>query len=94
MPRGHDAVCGFGIYAITGHKVFYDYYQIGRDNKRSRPKNEPKEEKELKDTSPHSLFGVVWQIASETGWSYHRIMWKIPFDTIMRMVADALPKMF
>ena len=54
----------------------------------------PKKEKELTDEGSHSLFGVIWQIATETGWSYRHIMWKISFDTITRMVADAPVRVF
>jgi hypothetical protein len=37
----------------------------------------------------HSLFGFVWQIASQTGWSVHRILWKIPYPALIMMVSDA-----
>ena len=37
----------------------------------------------------HSPFGFIWQIASETGWSHHRILWKIPYPTLLLMLNDA-----
>jgi hypothetical protein len=37
----------------------------------------------------HSPFGFVWQIASATGWSVQHILWKVPYPTLMLMVADA-----
>ncbi len=38
----------------------------------------------------HSPFGVIWQIATETGWSKDYIMWKINYQTLMMMMADAV----
>ncbi len=37
----------------------------------------------------HSPFGFIWQIASETGWSHHRILWKIPYPVLLLMLSDA-----
>jgi len=37
----------------------------------------------------HSPFGFVWQIASQTGWSVHYILWKVPYSTLLLMMADA-----
>ncbi|MFA6729073.1 MAG: hypothetical protein WCS17_12795 [Prevotella sp.] len=37
----------------------------------------------------HSPFGVVWQVASATGWSLHYIMWKIPYVTLLLMMQDS-----
>ena len=39
--------------------------------------------------SSHSPFGIVWQIASATGWSVHYILWKVNFQTLAMMLADA-----
>lgn len=36
----------------------------------------------------HSPFGFVWQIATATGWSINRILWKIPYPTLMLMIKD------
>ena len=32
---------------------------------------------------------MLWQIASATGWSVHHIMWKINYQTLRMMLADA-----
>ena len=37
----------------------------------------------------HSPFGFVWQIASQTGWSVHHILWKVPYPTLLMMMVDA-----
>jgi len=37
----------------------------------------------------HSPFGFIWQIASQTGWSIHYILWKIPYPTLLMMMIDA-----
>ena len=86
--------CYHPVDGFIGRKVFYTYYQINRDYQPDGAKSEPKKgKKELKDYGPHSLFGIVWHIATETGWSHHYIMWQLPFDTIMRMMHDAPVRM-
>lgn len=37
----------------------------------------------------HSPFGLIWQIAAETGWSTKTIMWEIPYPTLLLMMQDA-----
>ncbi len=37
----------------------------------------------------HSPFGILWQIASATGWSLRHIMWKVNYQTLLLMAADA-----
>lgn len=86
--------CNIATHGPTGCEIFYDYYQINRNHQLDGAKSEPKKgKKELKDYGPHSLFGIVWHIATETGWSNHYIMWQLPFDTIMRMMHDAPERM-
>lgn len=38
--------------------------------------------------APHSPFGIIWQIASATGWSQHRILWRINYQTLILMLSD------
>jgi acid phosphatase family membrane protein YuiD len=38
----------------------------------------------------HSPFGVIWQIATATGWSMHYILWKVNYQTLVMMSADAV----
>ena len=38
---------------------------------------------------PHSPFGLIWQIASATGWTPHYILWHIPYPMLLLMAADA-----
>ncbi len=37
---------------------------------------------------PHSPFGLIWQIASATGWSLRYILWGINYQTLVMMIAD------
>jgi hypothetical protein len=37
----------------------------------------------------HSPFGFVWQVATQTGWSVHRIMWRTPYAMLLMMMSDA-----
>jgi hypothetical protein len=37
----------------------------------------------------HSPFGFIWQVASQTGWSVHRILWRVPYTMLLLMMSDA-----
>ena len=73
---------------------FYEYYRIGREYRSLPVRSEPPQKSrkgELRTVyeSSHSPFGIVWQIASATGWSVHYILWKVNFQTLAMMLADA-----
>ena len=77
------------------YHVFRDYYRIGssteQDAALSEPERERKRNEELKKghTEPsHSLFGVIGQIATETGWSINYILDKVNVVTLQMMMAD------
>lgn len=38
---------------------------------------------------PHSLFGIVWQIATATGWTMDYILRRIPYPVLILMLSDA-----
>ena len=78
----------------AGHAGFYEYYRIGREYQSLPVRSEPPQKSrkgELRTVyeSSHSPFGIVWQIASATGWSVHYILWKVNFQTLAMMLADA-----
>lgn len=52
---------------------------------------EPNAKGELKShyEGSHSPFGLIWQIASATGWSVDYILWGINYQTLVMMLADA-----
>ena len=69
-------------------------YRIGREYQSLPVRSEPPQKSrkgELRTVyeSSHSPFGIVWQIASATGWSVHYILWKVNFQTLAMMLADA-----
>ena len=79
---------------------FYAYYRLGRSDKPADARREPRgrtnktdgrkgEELKTHYEPSHSLFGIVWQIASTTGWSVHYILWGVNYQTIALMLADA-----
>lgn len=77
------------------YHVFRDYYRIGssteQDAALSEPERKRKRQEELKKghTEPsHSLFGVIGQIATETGWSIDYILDKVNVVTLQLMMAD------
>ncbi|NDW13206.1 hypothetical protein D0T50_09900 [Bacteroides sp. 214] len=38
--------------------------------------------------SSHSPFGLIWQIATQTGWSVKYILWGMSYPTLMLMIMD------
>lgn len=78
----------------AGNTGFYEYYRIGRKDQSLPVRDEPPHKSrkgELRTVyeSSHSPFGIVWQIASATGWTLHYILWKVNFQTLAMMLADA-----
>lgn len=73
------------------HTVFRDYYQIGADGESDDAAPEPLKKKELtgRMEGPHSLFGIIWQVATATGWTVEYIMRRVPYNLLMLMLQDA-----
>ena len=81
------------------YNVFREYYRIGSSRQQDAALSEP-ERKRRRDierreeltkghTEPsHSLFGVVGQLATETGWSIDYILDKVNVVTLQLMMAD------
>lgn len=75
---------------------FYEYYQIDRGDQSDEIETEPtpskrgkKEELKTQYEGSHSLFGIVWQIATATGWSVKYILWGVNYQALRIMLADA-----
>ena len=79
---------------------FYKYYRLGGKDESVSTPNEPSDkQKKDKDRDrrelttvyepSHSPFGIIWQIAAATGWSVHYILWKVSYQTLALMLADA-----
>ena len=85
--------CTVSLCELFGRGAgFSAYYQLERARKPAKANVEPRKgKKELKSRSEdsHSLFGLVWQIASTTGWSYHYILWGVPYVTLLLMMSDS-----
>ena len=86
------------IFCLVQHlmslwdKGFRNYYQIIGGVEPDEPDDtEPKGKEELRTQyeSSHSLFGMVWQISSTTGWSVDYILWHVNYPTLLMMMADA-----
>lgn len=67
-----------------------EHYQIGTEDESDEAQFEPLRKRESKGYTdgPHSPFGLVWQIATATGWSLHYILWKVPYTTLLAMTSD------
>lgn len=74
-----------------GHRPFYTYYQISREDESDEAETEPEKERELKSRyeGSHSPFGFVWQIANATGWSVDYILNRVNYQTLIMMLSDA-----
>lgn len=72
-------------------EVFSDYYQLGGNDESDEAELEPFQQRELKGytEAPHSPFGLVWQVATATGWSINYILWKVPYPMLLLMAKDA-----
>lgn len=88
---------GFGRRLDARHRhheycSFRKYYQIGGGDEPDVAKPEPRKkvERELKGyTEPaHSPFGLIGQIARDTGWSMKYIMRGVNYPTLMLMWQD------
>ena len=80
------------LHVPIGDKGFRNYYQIvGGIEPDESDDTEPKGKGELRTQyeSSHSLFGMVWQISSATGWSVDYILWHVNYPTLLMMMADA-----
>ncbi|WP_455659772.1 hypothetical protein [Phocaeicola faecalis] len=63
---------------------------MGAEDEPDEAQFEPLKKRELKGytESPHSPFGLVWQVATATGWSLHHILWKVPYTALLLMTSD------
>lgn len=73
------------------HAPFYEHYQLGGTDEPDEAETEPRggEESRRRYEPSHSLFGFIWQVAAATGWSVDRILWSVPYQTLLTMLADA-----
>lgn len=83
-----------GHVPVTYHAqptVFSDYYQLGGTHQSDEAEFEPIRKRELKGYTegPHSPFGLVWQVATATGWSLRYILWQVPYPLLLLMAQDA-----
>lgn len=90
-PRPTTRARAVAICVREGGK-FYEYYQISADDA-----DDDAEEfgtdggKELKSRTEgsHSLFGIIWSIQKETGWTRQHILWGVSWINIQLGIADS-----
>lgn len=71
---------------------FYEFYQIAKEyDSDDSEECEPQSSREStgKTVGLNSPWGRIWNIASETGWNYHYILWGVSWINIQMMLADA-----
>ena len=75
---------------LLGTKSFYEHYRIGGTGESPVAEDEQKGGGvNHRVCRSHSPFGIVWQIAAATGWSRDHILWKVNYQTLRMMLADA-----
>ena len=91
---GHPADDGAldnGIQPFGGTR-FFQLYQVdvGDEDNETEDTDLSQDEKGVKGhfESSHSPFGLIYQIAKDTGWSLEYIR-KIPYATLIMMLSDA-----
>lgn len=77
-------------HAFWRHRGFYEYYQIyqGEQDNETDDQSESKGKDELTSESFHSVFGFIYHVAKETGWTEKQIL-DMPFVKLRMMMADA-----
>ena len=91
FPREYLRRGAATVLQAAGDAGFQEYYHLGRTDESLPARREPQEKRELRTVyePSHSPFGIIWQIASATGWSVHYILWKVNYQTLSLMLADA-----
>ena len=75
---------------ISEHRPFRDYYQIGRGTEQDAADSEPQKQELKGHTEPsHSLFGVLGQIAMQSGLTVQYLLDKVNVVQLSLMMADA-----
>lgn len=79
---------------IRPPRIFYDYYHISKEDDDDESENSGSGGKELKSSTEHShsLFGIIWSIQRETGWSQDYILWGESWLNLQMKLSDA-PRM-
>ena len=73
---------------LWGNLRFYQYYQIGSIHEDDRTEEGPDGSGELKQVGMNSPWGLIFQIISETGLTWHDVLWKVSKLNLMMMMAD------
>lgn len=78
------------LHRISGRGAgFSSYYRLNGEAKSAKAEPKRKEELTSRYEGSHSLLGVIWQIATATGWTVHYIQWRVSYALLMTMMADA-----
>lgn len=75
---------------IYTYAVFYQFYQLGQeDDNDGEDESDGEKESGGGLESSHSLFGVLWSLQKETGFTHHYLLWGEPWCLLMLKIADA-----
>lgn len=82
------------VYLWEGRK-FYEYYRIAQqdeDDDADEFGSGIAEESKSHMEGSHSLWGIIWSIQKETGWTQQYVLWGESWMNIQMKIADA-PRM-
>ena len=83
------------VAGVFEGRVFYEFYQISIDDESDiADEYESGRKGELTNTmqGSHSLFGLIWSLQKETGWSHEYILWGESWMMLQLKLADS-PRM-
>lgn len=75
-----------------GRTGFYEHYCIPQgDEDDGAEERESVESEGVKGyvEGLHSPWGMIWQVATQTGWTLKYILWKVNYPSMIMMSADA-----
>jgi len=89
LARRSDTGANYVAVCVWEGRVFYEYYQIDRDDEDDETDEfESGSEKESRSESSHSLFGLIYSLQKETGWTHDYILWGESWFNLQMKLAD------
>lgn len=72
------------------YSIFYKLYQIDTSSSDDGTEKGQKEKSESsRSKGLNSLWGSIWSICTNTGWSMHYVLWRVAWINIEMMISDA-----
>ena len=90
LTRRSDTGTYYVAICIWEGRKFYEYYQIYREDEDDlSDESESTREGESRSESSHSLWGLIYSLQRETGWSHNYILWEESWFNLQMKLDDA-----